>query len=126
MKSYFNLLIGFRGHNPRLKMPGIAVIYAGTAVTGLSLLIEYAKWPAADPRATRLLRANPCIVTGGGGSGWVGQPGLQRQREALLIHLRLPPLLILSTLKVGVPMSLGTRAPLFPPIVQFLECVRPA
>lgn len=72
MKSYFNLLIGFRGHNPRLKMPGIAVIYAGTAVTGLSLLIEYAKWPAADPRATRLLRANPCIVTGGGG----GQAGL--------------------------------------------------
>lgn len=28
MESYFNLLIDFRGHNPCLKTPGTAVIYA--------------------------------------------------------------------------------------------------
>lgn len=37
MESYFNLLIDFRGHNPCLKMPGTAVIYARTTVTGLGL-----------------------------------------------------------------------------------------
>lgn len=92
MESYFNLLIDFRGHNPCLKTPGTAVIYARAAVTGLGLT-EKAEKPAAAPRATELLRTNPCIVTEGVGVRLAGQPGLQCQHEALLILLQPPPYL---------------------------------